>query len=229
MDRLHSENPTGDYQDDRADVLNVAAVCPATRSLGPGVRAVLWVQGCFFRCPGCVAPDWIPIRPARMAALEVLVEELLADPAVTGLTFSGGEPMLQAAALARLARLARQARNLDIICFSGFTLAHLRRVPPGPGVEDLLEQVDVLIDGPYIEQLNDNKGLRGSSNQQIHFLTDRLKGFDLAGGPRRAEIRLRDGEAMLVGVPPVRLKEAFNQAVEQAAIMKGRRLNYERV
>lgn len=229
MDGKQNLIPPGEYQEERSDVLNVAAVCPATRSLGPGLRAVVWVQGCFFHCPGCVAPDWIPIRPARMVKLDELVEELLADPSVTGLTFSGGEPMLQAAGLARLARLARQARDLDIICFSGFTLAHLRRVPPGPGVEDLLEQVDVLIDGPYIEQLNDNRGLRGSSNQQIHYLTDRLKGYDLAAQPRRAEIRIEDDEAMLVGVPPVRLKDAFNQAVEQAARLKERLLNYERV
>lgn len=229
MDRKQKHDSPGFFQDEQADVLNVAAVCPATRSLGPGVRAVVWVQGCFFRCPGCVAPDWIPIRPARMVRLEDLVEELLADPTVTGLTFSGGEPTLQAAGLARLARLARRERDLDIICFSGFTLAHLRRVPPGPGIDDLLEQVDVLIDGPYIEQLNDNRGLRGSSNQQIHYLTDRLKGFDFTGQPRRAEIRINDREAMLVGVPPVRLKDAFNQAVEQAAIMKERLLDYERI
>ncbi len=72
---------------ERADVLNVAAVCPSTRSLGPGVRSVIWVQGCFFRCPGCIAPGWIPIQPARMVPLDKLVEELLVDPAVTGLTF----------------------------------------------------------------------------------------------------------------------------------------------
>ena len=137
--------------------------------------------------------------------------------------------MLQAAGLARLARQARQVRNLNIICFTGFTLSHLKRVPPGPGVDDLLEQVDVLVDGPYIEQLNDNRGLRGSSNQQIHFLTERLRGCDLAGDSRRAEIRLEDGEAMLVGVPPLRLNAAFMRALEQAAEMKGRLLNYERV
>src|SRR5512146_912679 len=98
-------------------VLNVAAICPTTRALGPGVRAVVWVQGCAFHCPGCIAPDWIPIRPARLVKPEALAEELLADPEVTGLTFSGGEPMLQASALARLARAARNMRDVDIICF----------------------------------------------------------------------------------------------------------------
>jgi anaerobic ribonucleoside-triphosphate reductase activating protein len=229
MERSETTFFPGNDQAGCTDILNVAAVCPSTRSLGPGIRAVVWVQGCFFRCPGCIAPGWIPIQPARMVTQAELLNELLADPAVNGLTFSGGEPMLQAPGLARLARAARQVRELNIICFSGFTLSHLKRVPPGPGVDDLLEQVDVLIDGPYIEQLNDNRGLRGSSNQQVHFLTDRLKGYDLAGEPRRAEIRLQNGEAMLVGVPPDRLGEAFRQAVDQAAGMKGRLRNYERV
>ncbi len=228
MDWSEMPNSPENSQPERPDLINVAALCPATRSLGPGVRAVLWVQGCFFRCPGCIAPDWIPIRPARMAAPEELRSQLLADPMVTGLTFSGGEPMLQAAGLARLARLARKERDLNIICFTGFTLSHLRRVPPGPGIDDLLDQIDVLIDGPYIEQLNDNRGLRGSSNQRIHFLTNRLASYDLENGPRQAEIRLEKGEAMLVGVPPNKLNEAFLQAIDEAAGKNGR-LQYERI
>jgi hypothetical protein len=54
----------------------------------------VWVQGCPFSCPGCVAPEWIPIRTERLVAPDVLAGELLADDAVTGLTISGGEPML---------------------------------------------------------------------------------------------------------------------------------------
>ncbi len=214
---------------DDAEILNVAATNPATRALGPGLRAVVWVQGCFFRCPGCIAPDWIPLKPARLVKVEELVDELLANPSVTGLTFSGGEPMLQAAGLARLARLARARRDVNVICFTGFTLSLLKHTPPGPGIDDLLEQVDVLIDGPYIEQLNDNRGLRGSTNQQIYYLTERLKGLDLQSAPRAAEVRIEDGAAMLVGVPPKGLGEAFNQAADLASRLKGRLLHYERV
>jgi anaerobic ribonucleoside-triphosphate reductase activating protein len=199
-----------------SDVLNVAATCAATYALGPGLRAVVWVQGCVFRCPGCIAPGWIPIRPARLVRPADLVSELLGNPGVSGLTFSGGEPMLQAAGLARLARLARRQRDLSVICFTGFQKAALETNPPGPGVADLLQEVDVLIDGPYITRLNDNQGLRGSQNQRIHYLTDRLSGCDLERVPRRAEIQLSDGHALLVGVPPLRLGDAFNQAVDQA-------------
>jgi len=217
------------YSNTTDRLLNIAALCPSTYALGPGRRAVVWVQGCAFHCPGCIAPNWIPIRPARLVRPEDLIDELLADPDVTGLTFSGGEPMLQAAGLAQVARLARSKRDLNIICFTGFIRAQLEAVPPGPGVADLLDQVDVLIDGPYIAGLNNNLGLRGSRNQKIHYLTDRLAGIDLEGQARKAEVVLTDGQAMMIGVPPHHLGEAFNQAVNLAAIQGWELLRYERV
>jgi anaerobic ribonucleoside-triphosphate reductase activating protein len=198
------------------DLLNVAAIHPATRSLGPGLRAVVWVQGCEFHCRGCIAPGWIPIRPARLVRPDELVGELLSNPQVTGLTFSGGEPMLQAAALARLAVLARARRNLDIICFTGFTRDHLERSALKEPAAMLLDQIDVLIDGRYIDSLDDDRGLRGSSNQRIHYLTNRLKQVDFSSGSRKAEITISDGQAMLVGVPPRHTGSAFHRAVETA-------------
>jgi anaerobic ribonucleoside-triphosphate reductase activating protein len=185
-----------------ADV-QVAETCVGTRALGPGLRSAVWVQGCPFRCRGCLAPDWIPQRPARNVPPDELAAELLADPDVTGLTFSGGEPMVQAAALAAVVRAARRAREVTLICFTGYRLAELRSRPPAPGVGDLLAEIDVLIDGRYVAARNDNRGLRGSNNQRVHLLTDRLAAAhaELADGQRRTEIRLRGSSAMLVGVP----------------------------
>ncbi|RRR73160.1 MAG: radical SAM protein [Candidatus Viridilinea halotolerans] len=196
-------------------LLNVAATCAATHALGPGLRAVVWVQGCPFNCPGCVAPAWLPMRQARVAAPEELVAELLAHLQVTGLTFSGGEPMLQAVGLARLITLARQQRPLSLICFSGFTLDQLRRKPPGPGAAALLDQTDVLIDGRYVANQNDQRGLRGSLNQQIHYLTDRLIGFDFATGPRQIEVQVGANEVLLVGVPPRGAVTLVEQALKR--------------
>lgn len=187
---------------DQTLLLNIAATHIGTDALGPGRRAVVWVQGCPIHCKGCIAPDWIPFKPARLVTPEALVDELLADPRIDGLTFSGGEPMAQAPGLARVAELARQSREMNIICFSGFTLDKLRAAPPFQGVADLLAQIDVLIDGPYIASQNDNRGLRGSSNQRIHHLTNRLAAYELASIPRRAEVLVREGHVMMVGVPP---------------------------
>ena len=204
-------------------LVNVAATWIGTEALGPGLRSVAWVQGCPFRCPGCLSPDWIPNRVARLVPPARLAAELLRDEAVEGLTFSGGEPMLQAAALAEVARRARQARDVTLICFTGFELQQLKRRPPGAGVDELLAQVDVLIDGRYVEARDDGRGLRGSDNQQVHHLTDRLarSGYDFVGRPRTAEIKVSGHEAYLIGVPPPGLVSAFDVAVDRAREHRG--------
>ena len=191
--------------------VRVAETCVGTHALGPGLRSAVWVQGCPFRCGGCIAPDWIPVAGGRRVPVPGLAAELLADPEVTGLTFSGGEPMLQAGALADLARQARGERDLTLIVFTGFRLAELLRKPPGPGVPDLLGQADVLIDGRYVASRNDGRGLRGSDNQRVHLLTGRLADScaELAAGPRRTEIRVRPTSALLVGVPAAPAARAF--------------------
>lgn len=199
--------------------LEVAAFCEGTFALGPGRRAVAWVQGCPLSCPECLAPEWIPQQPAMRLEPVELVEILTRDESVGGLTFSGGEPMAQASGLAEVARQARLRRPLSLICFTGFRLERLRRNPPGPGVDALLAETDVLIDGPYQRALDDGRGLRGSTNQRIHHLTDRLRDSadELEHGIRRAEIRFRGGEALLVGIPPPGLAAALDHAVTLSA------------
>ena len=200
------------------NMVNVAETCVGTRALGPGLRSVVWVQGCSLSCPGCIAPNWIPQRAARLVAPAELAAELLADTAVSGLTLSGGEPMLQAAPLAAMVRAARRRRDVTVVCYSGHTFRELRERPPAPGVADLLEQVDVLIDGPYLAEANDGQGLRGSSNQVIHHLTGRLTASDdsFVGQSRTAEIRVRDRSVLLVGVPPPGLAQGIDRAARRA-------------
>lgn len=201
-------------------ILNIAATQLGTKALGPGFRAVVWVQGCPFSCTGCVAPEWIPDRPARLVDVPTLAGELLADPSVDGLTFSGGEPMAQAAGLAALAREVRAVRDVSLICFTGYTLARLRSRPPGPGVADLLAEVDVLIDGVYVAARNDGRGLRGSTNQVVHQLTGRLadSGYDFENRARSVEIRVGDGTVTMVGVPPHGVVDALDRALDNPVI-----------
>jgi anaerobic ribonucleoside-triphosphate reductase activating protein len=204
------------------DVVNVAETCVGTTTLGPGIRSVVWVQGCPLHCPGCIAPGWIPQRVARLVTPADLAAELLTDPAISGLTLSGGEPMLQAAALAATVRAARERRDVTAICYSGYTLGELRDHPPGPGVADLLDNLDVLIDGRYQEAANDGRGLRGSANQVVHHLTGRLAAWDdtFTVRSRRAEIRVRDRSILLVGVPPPGLAEGVDRAAHRARQMR---------
>lgn len=131
--------------------------------------------------------------------------------------------MLQAAALAIFVREVKKRRDIDVICFTGFRIEQLRKMPPEPGVEQFLKEIDVLVDGPYIEKLNNNAGLRGSANQRIIHLSDRLSAFELEKSPRQAEIHLSDGHVMLVGIPPFGIRDAFNRAIDQANAVWGMR------
>lgn len=121
--------------------------------------------------------------------------------------------MAQAAGLAEVIAIARRQQDLTLICFTGYRLADLRNRAPGPGVADLLAQTDVLIDGRYVADRNDGRGLRGSSNQRVHMLTGRLAhaAQELADGPRRIEIRVRERSALLVGVPGPGIADTFDR------------------
>ncbi|NEP85216.1 MAG: radical SAM protein [Okeania sp. SIO3C4] len=196
-------------------LLNIAEICSATRTLGPGQRFAIWVQGCCFNCNGCVSPKWIPQKQATLIDPQKLAETILSLPDIEGVTVSGGEPMLQAIALRELFIYLRQHRNISIICFTGFTLQQLQ-AKSDPAINHLLTLIDVLIDGQYIQKLNDNKGWRGSSNQVVHFLSPRhLSEANLFVERKRdVEIHLRNDSALMVGVPAHDFPKYFHQAVD---------------
>ena len=123
--------------------------------------------------------------------------------------------MLQAEALLELFTLLRQQREISIICFTGFTLEQLRS-QSNPCIDGVLNTIDVLIDGQYIPELNDNKGWRGSSNQVVHFLSPKhLPEASLFFERERdVEIHLRDDAALMVGIPPHNFQKIFEQTFE---------------
>lgn len=197
---------------DNTRQLNIAAFVTNTRALGPGTRAAIWVQGCPLHCPGCIAPEWIPFVSGMRLTVEELLEKLDLE-SINGMTFSGGEPMEQAGGLAALARLARRKKDLDLICFTGYQYERLVNNPPNHGVRDLLAQVDVLIDGPFLQAQNNSIGLRGSSNQRVIFLTSRLKEYDFESGGRKVEITITNGELGLIGIPTPNILSAMGKVV----------------
>ena len=172
---------------------------PAVRVLGPGLRYCLWVQGCARRCPGCVAQEAWDMRAGKPIEEEALSWEIALSGA-EGLTVSGGEPFLQAEALARLIRSVRQKKDMDVIVYTGNTYEALAA---DPAAAPLLRQTDLLIDGEYIRELDDGKGLRGSSNQRAIPLNARGEAL-LALWARQARCRevFRHGaEVHEVGLP----------------------------
>ena len=192
------------------DQINIAELQYSTKEeLGPGKRYLLWVQGCPFSCPFCIAPVWIPNKPNKIMARQELVETFLSAD-IEGLTLSGGEPFGQAHELAKLCAEVRQHKEINVIAFSGFKLQQLQK--GSLAQRALLSQVDVLIDGQYEAAKNESKGLRGSSNQQIHFLTHRLETYEalLSHQPRRMNTYPRpNGESLMVGIPPQGISYKF--------------------
>jgi anaerobic ribonucleoside-triphosphate reductase activating protein len=198
--------------------LNIAERCRGTRVLGPGKRYAIWVQGCPFRCRECVSADWQVLRPNRVMPLRELVEEILSDPELEGLTLSGGEPMLQPVACRQLIEAVRAFRpEFTLILYSGFSLAELH-AQGHPDRLALLGKTDVLIDGRYEPERNDNSGLRGSANQTVHFLSGVYRGLGHAyftGRPREVELHLRRDDVFMVGVPPNGLDAALREMLPQ--------------
>ena len=133
---------------------------------GPGIRTAFFAQGCPHHCPGCHNPATHDFRGGRETTTEAILAEVDANPLLAGITFSGGEPFMQPAPLARLAREIH-ARGLTVWSYTGFTLEELQQ-RCNPAINALLAEVDVLIDGRFLEEQRDlTLAFRGSSNQRI--------------------------------------------------------------
>ncbi len=141
---------------------------------GPGVRLVVFAQGCPHRCPGCHNPHTWDFDGGTEVSIEQILLRAEADPVLSGITLSGGEPFAQAPGFACLSQGARR-RGLSIVTYTGYTWEQLA-VSPAPGVRELLLATDILIDGPFIQTLAD-PGLpyRGSRNQRIIQMHDSLR------------------------------------------------------
>lgn len=137
---------------------------------GPGLRLVLFTQGCPHGCKGCHNPETHDPEGGFVRHVEEILAQYDENPLLDGVTFSGGEPFLQAGALCAVAEKVR-ARGGDVITYTGYTYeALLARTERGaePDAARLLELTDLLVDGPYVEALRDLElPFRGSSNQRL--------------------------------------------------------------
>lgn len=186
--------------------LNIASRLPCTEAEGPGRRAALWVQGCNKRCRGCCNPAYLQLVERELvSAASVLdwLENAYHVHNLEGVTFLGGEPMLQAQGLAVVAQGA-QSLGLSVMVFSGYTKAELE-VLKLPGCVQLLQHTDVLVDGPYDAKLPEHRRRwAGSTNQHFHYLTARYNAHIESKGniERVLEVRLKtDGSVFINGWP----------------------------
>lgn len=180
--------------------LNIMGYVDRSEVNGPGSRAVVWVQGCERACPDCFNPSSWSLAANQLVSVEELAERILREPANQGVTFSGGEPFLQATALAVLAKQIKAA-GLSVMSFTGFTLGELRSPTAPTGAADLLEQLDILIDGPYVAGLaiHAPDSPVSSRNQRLHIFNPAfVDQVDWASDQTEIHI-LKDGSRIFTG------------------------------
>lgn len=183
-------------------LLRIHRFLPFTRAEGPGNRACLWVQGCSVHCSGCAVPwTWDPTAGTVVESAS-LAEQIIGQEDIEGVTFLGGEPFDQAAALAALGNQIRAAR-LSVMTFTGYELENLQRANRKDW-NSLLAVTDLLIDRPFRKELLDlSRPWVGSKNQRYHFLSDRYQDLEseLNQIPNRLEVRLQsDGQVLINGM-----------------------------
>lgn len=187
-----------------AELLRIAQVVPATDSEGPGRRFALWFQGCPLRCPGCCNPEFLPFKGGVVVPTHNIIEQLTRSHATSpleGVSLLGGEPFAHAAG-AKI--VAEAAHNLDlgVMLYSGFTRDQLRDNPDAD-VQQLLSFTDLLVDGPYLRDCPEpTRRWVGSTNQGVHFLSDRYDPADSCWTKRNTlEIRVVGREVSVNGFP----------------------------
>jgi anaerobic ribonucleoside-triphosphate reductase activating protein len=152
--------------------LRVNGIIQESITDGPGFRYVIFTQGCPHRCPGCHNPQTHDPLQGYDVEIEDLLGDINSNPLLQGVTFSGGEPFMQAAALAALARKVHEIGK-DVVTFTGFVYEELLETAATDpsGVCALLKETDLLIDGRFlIEERDLTLQYRGSRNQRIWHL-----------------------------------------------------------
>jgi len=175
--------------------LNIYKKLSSTKVLGKGERFALWLQGCKRECFNCIAKDSWEIGVGEDIDIELLAKEVN-NSNVDGISISGGEPLLQDKNLASFLDLLDE--KLDVILYTGFKFEEVEEL-------ESVKRVDLLIDGEYIDRLNNDAPLIGSINQRVFVLSER--GIELAEymknqKEREIEVEIIKDEVFIAGIPP---------------------------
>lgn len=167
------------------DTIRLAGIIRESIVDGPGLRFTIFSQGCPHGCKGCHNPETHSFDGGYDCSLEKIFNAIIENPLLDGLTFSGGEPFLQPEAYLNIAKFAKE-RGLNIVCYSGYTFEELIKLANGEiptvknhnekstdssrksAIKELLDTIDILIDGKFVEEERDLSLLfRGSKNQRV--------------------------------------------------------------
>jgi len=154
-------------------MLNVAGIVEDSVVDGPGLRVVIFGQGCPHRCQGCHNPDTWEAGAGTVMSEEQICGIVKSNPLCRGVTFSGGEPFAQAEGFAKIAQQLKDD-GYEVASYSGYTFEQLMNGTKEQ--QKLLQAIDILIDGPFVPaQKSLSLNFRGSRNQQVLNVRESLK------------------------------------------------------
>lgn len=188
---------------DVGETWEVHATLPRSAANGPGLRYVIWLQGCSLRCKGCFNPD-THVPGSEGVAVSDTVEGVLSTPGIEGVTLTGGEPLEQPDSVTTFVTSLRRSSGLSIVVLTGYTR---QEIMESPKMLRAARVCDVLVCGRYNLQQRLARGLRGSRNKEYWFLTDRYSEADFDRVPEAEFVIHLDGTITATGVDPILLGE----------------------
>ena len=200
-------------------MMYVARILYPVEVLGPGKRIGIWFCGCPRRCEGCSNPELWEFDENKKISVEHLLElidHIAESNHIDGFTITGGEPFFQPKDLELLLeKLSRLSE--DILVFSGYRKEEIEQFSS-------LENIAVLIDGPYIKERNHGLTLRGSDNQKIHILNERYRQrYEKYLTNEKSGIQnFLDGQSVIsVGIHTPDYKEKVKTYMKQKGLIEG--------
>lgn len=162
--------------------VRIHRILTGSRANGPGIRNVVWFQGCTLRCPGCFNPQTHAPHGGQSINVEELCDRLLSPfHPCDGITISGGEPFQQAEALLNLLQELQKQKAPLILVFSGYSYNELRNNPVSAAC---LPFIDALICGPYDRKTPPvYERFCSSGNQELVLLSERYTENDFRNLP----------------------------------------------
>ncbi|MCB5559910.1 anaerobic ribonucleoside-triphosphate reductase activating protein [Anaerosalibacter bizertensis] len=156
--------------------IKVAGIVKESIVDGPGIRLVVFGQGCKHHCPGCHNPESHSFEGGELMEIDSIMELVKENPLLDGVTLSGGDPFEQSESFAILAKKVKEL-GLNIITYTGYTYEEiLDNIDLVPGWKKLLYSTDILVDGKFeIDKKSLMLKFKGSSNQRIIDVNKSLK------------------------------------------------------
>lgn len=196
------------------DSIRISWYTESTTCLGPSERFALWLQGCQRNCTGCISKENQNLQSGQIITIKEIADIILSCRDTEGITISGGEPFYQADKLCILLDIIKRSRpEYGVIIYTGFLFNQLKQSNE-VFIDKLIENyTDILIDGPYLPEYDDDLGLRGSSNQRIISLTDHYSDrMDMYINPsgRKSSVLLSEKKTQMVGIPSAAVKKLLD-------------------